>query len=210
MRSLKIQSDLELNTSSRLLQAGVKVFGNYGFLGASVRQIAEDAGTNIAAIKYHYSSKDALWRAVVGHLYRKLGEAILEDEADWPKMTPRQRVINSTSKFIRFSARHPELHRIVLFETTSQGERLDWLIKTHMREFTERSLAWVALAQESGVYAKNISPLSLYFILSGAAQSVFQMAPQIERTFGIDVYDNEEIERHIDAVLTVILKDEKT
>ena len=71
-------------TRSRLLHAGIKEFGAHGFRGASLRDIAKAANTNVAAIKYHFGSKEHLWRAAVSHLYRCLGEAIMADEAGWP------------------------------------------------------------------------------------------------------------------------------
>ena len=192
---------LELNTKSKLLQAGVKVFGDHGYIGGSVRQIAEEAGTNIAAINYHYSSKEGLWRAVVGHLYRKLSKAILENEAEWPNMTPRERVIDSTRQYILFSAQNPELHRITLFEMIQKGDRLAWLSKNHMRQFTERSLAWISMAQD------NISSLHLFYITIAAAQTVFLMAPQIEHSFGVDVFADKEVEKQIEAVIGTLLVD---
>lgn len=200
-----MDSDLELNTKSKLLRAGVKVFGDHGYIGGSVRQIAEEAGTNVAAIKYHYSSKEELWRAVVGHLYRKLSKAILENEAEWPNMSPRERVVDSTRRYILFSAKNPELYRITSFEMIQKGERLKWLSKSHMRQFTERSLAWVAMGQDDGVYPANISALHLFYITMAAAQTIFLMAPQIEYSFGVDVFADEEVEKQIDAVIAVLL-----
>lgn len=202
-----MDSALELNTKSKLLQAGVKVFGDHGYIGGSVRQIAEAAGTNIAAIKYHYSSKEELWRAVVGHLYRKLSKAILENEAEWPNMTARERVIDSTRQYILFSAQHPELHRITLFEMIQKGDRLEWLSKNHMRQFTERSLAWISMAQDNGVYPANISSLHLFYITIAAAQTIFLMAPQIEHSFGVDVFADTEVEKQIEAVIGALLVD---
>lgn len=200
-----MDSDLELNTKSKLLQAGIKVFGDHGFLGASVRQIAQAAGTNIAAVNYHYSSKEGLWRAVVGHLYGKLGKAILKNETKWPDMTDRDRVIDSTRQYILFSARHPELHRITLFEMIQRGDRLEWLSKNHMRDFTKQSLVWLSLAQDSGVYPPHLSPLHLFYITISAAQTIFMMAPQIEHSFGVDVFADAEVEKQIEAVVGLLL-----
>lgn len=198
---------LELNTKSKLLQAGIKVFGDHGYLGGSVRQIAEEAGTNIAAVTYHYSSKEGLWRAVVAHLYYQLGKTVLKNEAEWPKMTARDRVVDSTRQYILFSARHPELHRITLFEMIQKGDRLEWLSKNHMRKFTERSLSWVTLAQDNGVYPAGLSPLHLFYITIAAAQTIFLMAPQIELSFEVDVFTDSEVEKHIETVVGLLIKD---
>lgn len=47
-----------------ILNAAERVFGTHGYAGASMRQIAEDAGVAQALLHYHYSSKDRLYEAV--------------------------------------------------------------------------------------------------------------------------------------------------
>lgn len=52
-------------TRQRLLDAGLAVFSEVGYHGATIREIAGRAGTNIAAISYHFGGKDGLYTAVV-------------------------------------------------------------------------------------------------------------------------------------------------
>ena len=55
-------------TRQRLVEAALDIFGRLGFEGATTRQIANQAGTNLAAIKYHFGSKEALHIAVAEHI----------------------------------------------------------------------------------------------------------------------------------------------
>jgi AcrR family transcriptional regulator len=197
-------------TKSKLLKAAISVFGNQGYSGGSVRQIAELANTNIGAIKYHYSSKEKLWQAVVTYLFEKLGEYVMRDAERWPGMSPRDRVVNSTKNYIYFCAEYPELNRIILSETIQNGDRLHWLAENHVRLFIERSIAWMAIAQENGVYPKEISVLNLVFIATSASQNLFLMAPFVEHAFGIDVFKKDQIEKHIDAVVALLLNEVET
>ncbi|HPU02223.1 MAG: TetR/AcrR family transcriptional regulator [Firmicutes bacterium] len=48
------------STRTRIMKAAVEIIGKEGNLGATVREIAEKAGVNIAAINYHFSSKEKL------------------------------------------------------------------------------------------------------------------------------------------------------
>jgi AcrR family transcriptional regulator len=195
------------NTKSKLLKAAITIFGNQGFSGGSVRQIAELANTNIGAIKYHYSSKENLWQAVVTHLFEKMGEYIMKDVEKWPEMSPRDRVVNSTRNYIYFCAKYPELNRIILSETIQNGARMQWLAENHVRLFIERSVAWMAIAQENGVYPRGISVLNLVFVATSASQNLFLMAPFVEHAFGIDVFQDDQIEKHVDAVVKLLLSD---
>ncbi|MDX1982511.1 MAG: TetR family transcriptional regulator [Bryobacteraceae bacterium] len=52
------------DTKDRILDAAEKLFANHGYDATSVRAIATAAGVNLAAINYHFQSKDALLHAV--------------------------------------------------------------------------------------------------------------------------------------------------
>lgn len=51
-------------TRERLLEVGLQLFAEQGFPKTSVRQIAQAAGANVAAISYHFGNKAGLYRAV--------------------------------------------------------------------------------------------------------------------------------------------------
>jgi len=60
----------------KLLQAGVRIFGEKGPKGATVRDIAEAAGQNVAAIAYYFGSKEKLYLAVVEGILRELRQQL--------------------------------------------------------------------------------------------------------------------------------------
>jgi AcrR family transcriptional regulator len=59
-------------TRARLIAAALDVFGHRGFEGATTRLIAREAGANLAAIIYHFGSKQALYRAVAAHVVESI------------------------------------------------------------------------------------------------------------------------------------------
>src|SRR3954471_7344996 len=60
LRSVKPQHE----TRRRILDAAEELFMQHGFEGASMRQLTGKAGVNLAAVNYHFGSKDALIEAV--------------------------------------------------------------------------------------------------------------------------------------------------
>lgn len=200
-----MSTGLELDTRSKLLKAAVTVFGKVGYAGASVRQIADLAGVNHGSIRYHYASKRDLWCACITYLSELMDATVHQDEAQWASMTPRERIINVTGHYIRFNAKNPELHRMVTFETIHESERFDWLNENYIRPFSGRALASVALAQEQGVYPDSIPALNLHYINIAATTSIFMMASEVQKNFGVDVFAEIEVERHINTVLTWLL-----
>jgi AcrR family transcriptional regulator len=63
-------------TSDRLLAAASELFARQGLHGASIRDIAELAGTNVASGHYHFGSKEALYLEVFRAEFARVGERL--------------------------------------------------------------------------------------------------------------------------------------
>lgn len=79
-------------TRQKLVAAAIRSFGQKGYDGASIREIAQAAHVNIAGIAYHFGGKEQLYRACLQHITETirsgLGEA--EPAASPQSMTPAQ------------------------------------------------------------------------------------------------------------------------
>lgn len=77
-----------VDTRESLLDAAESLFSEHGIQAASLRQITQHAGANLAAVNYHFGSKDGLVRAVFSRRlkpmnderFRQLAEVDLEAE----------------------------------------------------------------------------------------------------------------------------------
>ena len=65
------------DTRQRLIEAALVIFGEAGFEGASTRMLADAAGANLAAIPYHFGSKEGLYRAAAEFVVENCGREIL-------------------------------------------------------------------------------------------------------------------------------------
>jgi AcrR family transcriptional regulator len=52
------------NTKERILDAGERLFALQGYGNTSLRALTAEAGVNLAAVNYHFGSKEALLRAI--------------------------------------------------------------------------------------------------------------------------------------------------
>jgi AcrR family transcriptional regulator len=55
-----MQHDAQFSTRQRILGAAEELFAERGFAGASLRQVTAAAKVNLAAVNYHFGSKDNL------------------------------------------------------------------------------------------------------------------------------------------------------
>ncbi len=58
----------EPDTRTRILDAAERLFAEHGFAGTSLRQITREAGVNLAAVNYHFGSRERLIHEVFARL----------------------------------------------------------------------------------------------------------------------------------------------
>jgi AcrR family transcriptional regulator len=192
-------------TRDRILAAALDLFAERSFDGASTREIATRAGVAQPLLNYHFRSKDDLWRAAVDTLFEALRHTMTTrldglrgvDEVTVAKLSVRE--------FITFSARNPQLHRIITQESKADGPRMDWLVEQHIRPLYDNTVALFERLARDGV-VPAIAPPHLYYILTGAGPTMFVLGPECARLTGLDPTSDEVIEAHADAVCQLLFR----
>jgi len=67
------------NTKDRILGAAEELFAQYGFSGTSLRQVTSRADVNIAAVNYHFGSKENLVNEVFRRRMDEMSERRLSE-----------------------------------------------------------------------------------------------------------------------------------
>ena len=62
------------STRIQLIQAGLELFGEYGFKATTTRMLSNHSGANISAIPYYFGSKEGLYLAVMEHIVERMQE----------------------------------------------------------------------------------------------------------------------------------------
>ena len=195
-------------TRERITEAALDLFAERSFDGATTREIASRAGVTQPLLNYHFSSKDELWCAAVDGVFAQLNKALTAraeglrgvDELTVAKLLIRE--------FVYFSAAHPQLHGIITQESKNDGPRMDWLVKHHVRPLYEQATAVFDALIKAG-HLKDFAPAHYYYILTGAAPTMFVLGPECRRLAGIDPRAPEVIEAHADAVISLLFGDER-
>lgn len=198
------RAEQKQQTQSRVLQAALERFAEVGFEAASVRDIAQAAGLSHAVIRLHYGSKEELWRAAVTFLFKRMRSEMPMISRD-NVQSPRASLEALLRGYVVYCARRPEHVRIMLHESIRGGERLDWMTK-HFVAPAHRNLEVLLDAAQAESVIPSISRLSLIYILSGAAQTLFALAAEARAIHGVDALDPKIVTAHADALVAVILR----
>jgi TetR/AcrR family transcriptional regulator, regulator of cefoperazone and chloramphenicol sensitivity len=71
------------NTKARILETAGEVFAEKGYEAATVREICERAGVNVAAVNYYFGGKASLYVQTLERAH-----ACHQEQEDWPPGTP--------------------------------------------------------------------------------------------------------------------------
>ena len=67
-------------TRRHILETAVRLFAEHGYADTTSKMICKEAGVNIAAVNYHFGSRDDLYRAVLEDVHEHIvNERQMED-----------------------------------------------------------------------------------------------------------------------------------
>ena len=190
-------------TRERIVAAAVDLFSERSFDGATTRDIATRAAVAQPLLNYHFHSKEALWQAAVDSLFDLLNRAMDERTSGLRGVDEITRAKLIVREFITFSARNPQLHRIIMQESKADGSRMDYLVDQHVRPIYERTIELFESLSRLGA-VPNVPAPHLYYILTGAGPTMFVLAPECRRLSSLDPSADDVIEAHADAVCRLL------
>ncbi len=160
----------------RILHAARGRFLNEGVDGASLRRIAEDAGTSIGMVYYYFPTKEELFSAVVEEVY----VALLADlERVLAPALPVERRLEALYR--RLGALTPDeilVGRIMLREALASPVRVEKLFQRFQRGHLPLLLALVRDGLQAGLFDPAHPPAQLLvsmMVLAGPAQALLRV-----------------------------------
>lgn len=199
VRKRKPQERAEV-TKSKLLEAAISEFAERGFEAVTTRDIEVAADVQRGLLNYHFGDKEQLWKDAVDKLfldYRSFRLARAEVAKDLPA---HERLAFRIRAFIRFSASHPELNRLMIQEGNRDSWRLSYIVDNYLRDRPElRALVQsdLSLTDEEFIHWN-------YLFLGGAL--VFCLPSEAKQVFDVDIYDDDFITRHAQFVADLLIK----
>lgn len=194
----------EKKTADRILDAADALFGEVGFDGVSVRDVAERADVNKASVFYYYNSKGELFRTVLERYYKHQHEA-LREAFEQTEGSLRDRFHRGMDAYFDFVAENHRYPRLVQHILTSDSEQI---------EFIQRSLSplfnWIddqltGLTPESG----PLSAEQFFVTISGAVLTYFTYEPGLKEKWGGEMLSEaalEERREHLHWMIDVFIE----
>jgi len=196
-------NDVEpLNAPQRILNAALEVFAEFGYTGAATREIARRAAVHQPAIAYHFQSKELLWKASAGAVFKDFAATL--DAGLRDAKGDEDRLRRLANIYVRFVALKPQWATFVIHEGMQMGDRNRWLIKTWLRP-QSRVLYQAITGRDwpTGDGAAIRQAVSVLGILTGSTL-VFAQQTQIRRLSTVDTNSEDFIAQHVKTVFLVL------
>jgi len=139
-----------------ILLVAEKLFSDKGFDGASIRDIAKEAGVNVAMISYYFGSKEKLLDALI--LYRTSSLRLQMESMMMENLSPLERMDRMTEMYMERINANRKVYQIVHFELSTKKRLINTKAFTDVKKKNLESLTHIIRAgQEQGIFREDIN-----------------------------------------------------
>ncbi len=187
-----------------ILQAAVCEFAAHGIAGARMDAIAKTAHVNKALLYYYFQDKDALYEAVLDHVFSGLRARVVPVlDSDLP---PRQKMLEYLGTYFDYIAANPQFPRVVQAEWMRSGAEsaaMQRVAREYFRPIYGKLAEVLREGAEAGEF-RVVNPMD--FLPSVVAMIVFYFgaAPLMKMLMKVDPLSAERIQERRSFVIDFI------
>jgi len=175
----RIKAAADLSTEEKIKEAARKVFQQKGYAATRTRDIAEEAGLNLALLNYYFRSKEKLFELVMAEKIQKLFSVVAVIMNDTENAL-EHKVELIVTNYVDMLLEHPDLPIFVLSEIRNHPHRFPGAVP--MGELMRNSRFVAQLREER----PDLHPMQLIFSILGMTVFPFIAGPVFEATGVID------------------------
>lgn len=165
----------------RILGAGLEVFSRFGFRGATIDQIAREAGMTKPNLLYYHRTKKALYKAV---LERTLDDWLAPLRALDPQGEPAAEIAAYLDAKLAMSRADPRASRLFAMEVMQGAPLLGDVLRGPLKTLVDDKAAVIAGWSEAGRIAR-VDPHHLIFMMWAVTQHYADFEVQVRAVLGL-------------------------
>jgi TetR/AcrR family transcriptional regulator len=194
------RSEQRARSRQRIIDAAVEVFSEFGYEAGSTRDIAARASVNQGLVTYHFAAKYELWQAAVNQVFASAHATQAQRRLATTVNDARTTARIAIGEYVRLTAAHPEMFRLLVAEGKSDSARMAWLVDTHLQPlYASLSKIGTALG-----FDESFHPHAFYTLI-GAASVIFAVAPECRQLTGLNPATASAINRHAEFVANLLV-----
>ncbi len=188
-----------------ILKAAVGEFAEHGIAGARTDAIARAAHVNKALLYYYFKDKDALYEAVLDHVFSGLRARVMPVlESDLP---PRQKMLAYLGAYFDYIAANPRFPRVVQGEWVRSGAKgsapMQRVARKYFRPIFEKLSAVLREGIQAGEF-RAVNPMDFLPSVVAVIVFYFTTAPLMKALMKVDPLSEQRIRERRAFVLEFI------
>jgi AcrR family transcriptional regulator len=190
----------------QIIETAERLFAKKGFDGTSVRDIAEEAGINVAMISYYFGSKEKLMEAIfevkIGRVQMRV-EELLRDTS----MIPMQKVYTLIDEHIERVFTSQQFYRIMICEQVSNSNpAIMEKVKQLKLKNTELIAELIKEGQKKGDFKKKVDVVLMLNTMIGTVWQAIISKDYYKEYYNSQPLSEEEYESLLKKKLSVHIK----
>jgi len=157
MTKRKIKEDV--STEEKIKQAARKLFTEKGFDAVKTRDIAEEAGINLALLNYYFRSKQKLFDIVMVENFEEFVQQMIPVFSD-KKLSVDEIFAQATVRYIDMLKTNPDLPFFIMNQMRSNSSKLD-SVRQKMMSVREGFIGQI----ENGMKEGKIKPINMTHVM---------------------------------------------
>jgi AcrR family transcriptional regulator len=189
-----------------IIETAERLFSKKGYDGTSVRDIATEAGINVAMISYYFGSKEKLMEAVfeskTAGLRLKVENLIHDKE-----LTPIQKINTLIDDYVNKFIDQTTFHTIMMREQLTEKRSPVWDMILELKKKNFENIRLLILdGQKQGIFKKNIDILMMMSTMVGTVSQTVSSEVFYREINGMNSTGEAEFRVHIKKKLSIHLK----
>src|SRR5262245_8538506 len=193
----------DINNRSRLLLAATDAFAEYGYEGASLRAIADNAGVSFQLIAYYFGSKEELWIATVDFLferYLETGKGLGFTSSG----NLAEQFHNHLRLLLTDMLQRPQLRKIWIQEYLADSPRYHNVIRPKIKQLYDTlSVPYFKEVVRLGI-VERFTPEEIGVLFSSVVQNNVVYPYYVELALGVPAGSPKSVETQVDLAFAIL------
>ncbi len=167
---------IQKEKTEKILDAALEIFSKFGYRGATLDQIADQAGMSKPNLLYYFSGKEALHRQLLAQLMVKWLEPLEKITADGD---PIEEICDYVCRKLELARDFPRESRLFANEIIQGAPRITSSLNGPLKELVDEKALLISRWSQSGLIAK-VDPYHLIFSIWSTTQHYADFDTQIK------------------------------
>ncbi|HVU93986.1 MAG TPA: TetR family transcriptional regulator [Puia sp.] len=170
------------STEERIKEAARKLFTQKGFAATRTRDIAEEAGINLALLNYYFRSKQKLFDLIMMENFRQFIGGLSANFTD-ETLTMEEKVKRVVNGYIDFLTEFPDLPLFILNEIQGNSSELAVRLREELAPARQMFFQQLVDAKKEG--RTTLDPFQFVANLVGLSVFPFVAKPLLQRVLNV-------------------------